>query len=125
MGLNRETGRMLTGWPHVVQSLGVIWSTRLNEREMRAWFGASLADELGKRLTPGLTLRLIQAVTVAVELWEPRFKVKRAGFVEATAGGRAGLRVDGEYRPRGHLGDPTPEGARSILLGPSGVEMIS
>ncbi|USQ97244.1 GPW/gp25 family protein [Caulobacter sp. RL271] len=122
MGLNRDTGRILSGWPHVVQSLGIVWSTRLNEREMRPWFGSELAGELGKPLTPAVALRVSQLVTVAIELWEPRFGVKRAAFTKIGAGGNLVLRIDGEYRPNGHLGDLTPEGVRTVTLGPSGVE---
>lgn len=125
MGLNRETGRILAGWPHVVQSLGVIWTTRLNEREMRAWFGSEVAENLGRPLNLETGLRVRQALTVAAELWEPRFAVKRCAFVEITASGRAGIRIDGEYRPRGHLGDPTPEGLRTVFLGPNGVEIVT
>lgn len=125
MGLNRETGRILSGWPHVVQTLGVIWTTRLNEREMRPWFGAELAEELGKTLNPATGLRVLQKITVAAELWEPRFAIRRCGFARIERTGKTVVRIDGEYRPRALQGDLTPEGLRTITLGPEGVEIVT
>lgn len=125
MGTDAKTGRRLAGWPHVVQSLGVIWSTSLGEREMREWFGASLRDDLGQSLTRTRAIAVMQKLSIAAELWERRFKVLRVIPLTITGGGYYGLRVEGEYRPRGHLGDPTPEGRRAVVFGANGVEQIS
>lgn len=125
MGTDAKNGRRLAGWPHVVQSLGIVWTTSLGERVMREWFGASLRDDLGKSLTKSRAIVVMQKISVAAELWERRFKVQRVTPQRLTSGGLIGFRIDGEYRPRGHLGDPTPEGARSLLLGANGVEQIS
>lgn len=89
---------------------------------MREWFGASLRDDLGKSLTRQRGVLVMQKLSVAAELWEPRFKVLRVVPLAVTSGGFFGLRVDGEYRPRGHLGDLTAEGQRSVVIGPGGVE---
>ena len=61
---------------------------------------------------------------VGIDLWEPRFRV-RGVYVTATAdtiaAGAADIRIEVDWRPRGHLGDPTVEGQRTIkiLLGGS------
>jgi len=59
-------------------------------------------------------------------LWEPRFKVKRvdvgaSNTAERLRAGRFAFRIIGEYRPRGHQGDPTPEGGERVFTyNPSG-----
>jgi hypothetical protein len=122
MGTDAKTGRKLMGWAHVVQSLGIIWSTSLGEREMREWFGGTLVGELGKPLTRQRAVTVMQKISVVAELWEPRFKVIRIVPLRVAGDGVFKLRVDGEYRPRGHLGDTTAAGRRSVFIGPSGVE---
>jgi uncharacterized protein len=119
-GMNARTGKLLTGWPHVVQSLGVIFSTRIGERVMRRWFGSAVPGLLGENLTPATFLRFFSAIYAAVELYEPRFRIIKVTPLYAERDGRAGLQIDGEYRPRGHLGDFTPAGAYTLYLGSSG-----
>jgi len=117
-GLNRDTGKLLDGWPHVVQSLMVIFTTGFGTRVMRRWFGSSVPQLLGESIVPSTVVRFYGAVATAIELWEPRFRVTKvtplAAAPEATRGGLLGLRIDGEYRPRGHLGDFTPDGMRTV-----------
>jgi phage baseplate assembly protein W len=119
-GMNARTGKPLAGWPHVVQSLGVIFSTRIGERVMRRWFGSAVPALLGQNLTTQTFLKFFSAIYAAVELYEPRFRITKVTpvFVERT--GRAGLRIEGEYRPRGHLGDFTVAGAGTLLLASNG-----
>ena len=119
-GVDRLTGKPLEGWPHVVQSVEVIFSTRIAERVMRRHFGSAGPVLLGRAMNVANVLRFWFLVTVALELWEPRFKVVRvlpkASAEEARLGHMAFV-ITGEYRPRGHLGDPTPEGSlRKILV---------
>lgn len=123
-GLDARTGRRLDGWAHVVQSIGVIISTRLAEREGRRWFGADVIDDLGKPLNGPRILHLMQKLTVAIELWEPRYAVRSVKPERLTRTGELGLLISGDYRPRGHLGDPTVEGHRSIFIGVNGVEAV-
>ena len=37
IGMDRYTGKVLTGWDHVIQSMLVIFSTRFHERVLRRW----------------------------------------------------------------------------------------
>ena len=122
-GMDAATGLPLDGWPHVLQSIGQIIATRFGERVMRPWFGSAVPGLLGQLQTPQTVLRFFSAVTVALELWEPRFKVKRLRVLDAARDGRAGLWMEGEYRPRGHLGDPTPAPVlKTLFYGANGPE---
>lgn len=115
-GIDAATGRLLAGWPHVVQSVGIVLTTRLGDRVMRRWFGAVTAALLGQLVNRGNLLRLLQSIAVAIDLYEPRFKVLRVIPVRLERNGRVEIWIEGEYRPRGHLGDPRPEGTRRITL---------
>lgn len=121
-GLNRETGRPLDAWEHLKQSLLVLLTTRIGERVMRRAFGSDVPPLLGERLVPSTVLRFFTAIIVAIELWEPRYRVTRVG-VSATApdadrarSGRLGIAIEGEFRPRGHLGDFTPAGPDPSII---------
>lgn len=120
-GMNRRTGRWLVGWEHVQQSLEVIFSTMIGSRIMRRSFGSAVPALLGRPINRATVLRFATAIILAVELWEPRFRIKRITFKrpqnnpENLRLGRLSMTITGEYRPRGHLGDPTPDdGERTI-----------
>ena len=117
-GIDAVTGLPLAGWPHVVQSIGVIISTRLGDRNMRRWFGAVTLALLGRLANKRMLLRFMQSIAVAIDLHEPRFHVLRVTPVALERSGRIKIVIEGEYRPRGHLGDPRPEGTRRITLLP-------
>lgn len=132
-GINRETGKLLTGWEHVAQSLQVLFTTHIGSRVMRRYFGSEVPPLLGENLTPRTILRFTYAIIVACELWEPRFRVKRVDIdpagnsVERLRGGRLAMTIVGEYRPRGHLGDPTPARGDYVITigaGARGVEVL-
>ena len=107
-GMDRHTGRLLEGWPHVIQSIEAIVSTPIGQRIMREWFGSPLTRLLGENLTQPTFMRFVMAVAIAVDLWEPRFKVRRAAFAgtpEDIRSGVAGFALVGDYRPRALSGD--------------------
>lgn len=124
-GIDMRTGRPLSGWPHVAQSIEVILTTRIGDRVMRRVFGSLVPRLLGEPLSSPTIVRFFAAVIAAIDLWEPRFRVRAIDVVDAAPeslrGGRLALRIRGEYRPRGHLGDPTPDWQeRSLTIGGDG-----
>lgn len=118
-GVDRNTGRPLSGWAHVAQSLGVIFTTHFGSRVARRWFGSLIPSLLGENLTPRTTLRFYTAIYASLE-FEPRFALTRIRVLSSADDLRLGsLRVEleGMYRPRAHLGDFTVEGARRLIIG--------
>lgn len=113
-GIDRATGRPLSGWAHTVQSIEVIFTTAIGERVMRRTFGSEIPKLIGENIAPSTLLRFVTAIHVALAIWEPRFALRQVTFPrntpEGVRRGRIGMALAGEYRPRGHLGDPTPEG---------------
>ena len=119
-GIDRRTGRVISGWPHVEQSLHVIFTTRIGERVMRRWFGSAVPQILGQNMVPSTVLKFWTAICIAVDLWEPRYRITKIdpiGSPEEMRLGAIKFEVQGIYMPRGHLGDSTPEGVRSIRFG--------
>ena len=123
VGLNAATGGVLEGWPHVVQSLQDIFTTRFGTRIMREWYGSFVPNLLGRNITPNEVTPWFAAVTSAIEQWEPRYRVTRIQVLEATRTGQFHFFLEGEYRPRATYGDFTVEGARRInaYANPDGV----
>lgn len=113
-GLDRRTGRVLRDFDHVLQSLDVIFGTRLGERVMLRWFGSGLPELLGRRITPRLVSLYVTLLALSIKLWEPRLEVvaiSAAGnTVEAVRLGELRFVVQVYYRPNGHLGDFSVEG---------------
>ena len=116
-GLDRHTGQRLDGWPHVVQSLGVIFSTRFGERVQREWVGSMVPPMLGRNMVPSTVLRTMTAIYAAIEAFEPRYKITQIRPTSVTRLGALGLVIEGQYRPRAHLGDFTAEGPRRVTIG--------
>lgn len=123
-GINRWDGQPLRGWGHVVQSLEVLWTTRIGERVMREEFGNPGVRLLGENMTPPNILRFWQAVKVVTDLWEPRFTITQIFLLdpnpEEQRMGHIRFEVRGIYRPRGHLGDRTPERQESLFINRDG-----
>lgn len=134
-GIDRRTGKILRGYAHLKQSLGVIFTTGIGTRIMRRLFGSAIPSLLGKNIAPSTFLKFAVAVHVAVELWEPRFRLIQVTFPrepgddaapaqtptagqnspESIRAGRIGIALHGQYRPRALAGDLTPEGAPQTL----------
>ena len=123
VGLNAATGGILTGWPHVVQSLQDIFTTRFGTRVMREWYGSFVPNLLGRNITPNEVTPWFVAVTSAIEQWEPRYRITRIQVLEVTRDGQLHFFMEGEYRPRAVFGDFTVEGARRLdaYANPDGV----
>lgn len=123
-GIDRRTGRIVSGWQHVEQSLEVIFATQFGERVMRRWFGSSVPELLGRtNLTNSAVLRFWTAVCVAIDLWEPRFRVTKITSFASTdkaRAGKIGFAIVGVYYPRGHLGDYSVSIPKTLNVGSGG-----
>lgn len=121
VGLCRRTGRVLRDFDHVVQSVEVIFSTRLGSRVMLRWFGAGLVELLGRRITPRLVSLYCTLLALGITVWEPRLQVvsvdTTGNTIDAVRLGDLNFEVQVYYRPNGHKGDFTVEGGlRAILI---------
>ena len=116
--LDRTTGATLQGWPVVAQAVSELVVTAFGERIMREWVGSPVPRALGRALNEETALVLVAAMAAVVDVFEPRFKVVRCAPVALTRTGQLRLEMEGEYRPRALLGDPTAQGLRRVVVGP-------
>jgi len=121
-GINRKTGKPLSEWDHTYQSIHVILTTHFGERVMRRVFGSAVPGVLGRNLVPSTLLKFYTAIAIAIELWEPRFRVRRFEYPENNNGadelrqGKIGIRMIGDYRPRALSGDLTVEAVKTVSI---------
>lgn len=127
VGMDRVTGRLIGGFDHVVQSIGDILTTNIAERMYREWYGFPGFRLLGELLNRATLIKFLNLIVIALTLRqknglpvEPRFKVTRVTPLSADRQGEFACRIEGEYMPRGHLGDFTVEGKKKIVLTRSG-----
>ncbi len=121
-GINRETGKTLSDWDHVVQSIIVIFTTRIGDRVLRRSFGSAVPRVLGKNLVPSTLLKFYTAVAIAVSMWEPRFRIRKFEYLESQTSandlrqGKLGIRMVGDYMPRALEGDFTVESVQTVTF---------
>jgi len=111
-GIDRFTGRPLSGWAHVLQSVDVIFETEIGSRMMLRHFGGGLRRLLGRRITQRLLALAASVFSLSIAIWEPRLRVVRVSIAPSAEEIRVGtvsFVMEVVYRPRGHLGDFTEE----------------
>lgn len=101
-GINARTLKPLGSVDHVVQSLTKALTTGLGERFMREWCGSPGRRLLGENATDRVLLKWWTITYMVVEIFEPRFKIKRFEVAEITRLGEAIFLMEGEYRLTAH-----------------------
>ncbi len=119
-GLSRHTFQPVSNMESALQGVEVTLGTRLYSRVMRRQFGAGLIEILGKKLSPKRFAVFMQLIAVAIDRWEPRFKVRRLipqGTPEQVRAGVVGLTIEADFRPKAHLSPPDYTVERSVSFG--------
>lgn len=119
MDFDRHTGQVIDNYASALQSVEVIFTTRIGETLMLREFGGGLVELLGRLMVPSLFTAFRTLMAAGIDIWEPRFRVRRVdlnGNVDEVRMGHAGFTIEVDWRPRGHLGDPTVEGVRTFGL---------
>jgi hypothetical protein len=104
-GIDAETGRVLTGYAHLVQSIHKIVGTMPTERVMRLDFGMEPSRRLGRNITVALAATLYRDAVAAIHRWEPEYRVVRLQLVDIDRAGVLAIYIEGEYYPEGRLGN--------------------
>lgn len=117
--IDRNTGAVIGNYDSALQSVNFIISTRIGEVCLKREFGAGIVELLGRLMTPALFIAWQTLMAAAIDLWEPRFRVRQVhvdGSVDAIRLGTASVRIEVDWRPRGHLGDEAVEGVRVFSI---------
>jgi len=94
-GLNKATGKALSGSAHIAQSIADILTTPLGSRVMRRDYGSVLPELVDAPLNKATELLFYAATTGPVRRWEPRVRLSRVSLGEMSAAGRPTLTIEG------------------------------
>ena len=86
IGMDRQTGRVLSGDAHLAQSIEDILTTPKGTLVMRRDYGSDLPGLIDQPLNGETTIDAIQAIAEALDTWEPRISIDRIQITEARAG---------------------------------------
>ncbi|ODN41555.1 GPW/gp25 family protein [Piscirickettsia litoralis] len=95
-GMNRQTGKSLSGLAHLKQSINDILTTRIGSRANNREYGSNLPNLLDAPLNNDLTMEIYMSTVAALNRWEPRFKTKKVEII-ALEQGKVTLTLYGEY----------------------------
>jgi len=86
IGMDRHTGRALSGDAHLAQSITDILTTPTGTLVMQRDYGSDLPDIIDQPLNGQTTIDAYQAVAEALDLWEPRISIERVQIAVARPG---------------------------------------
>lgn len=118
-GMSNETGQILDGWDHVVQSVRDIFTKRFFEQRMRPYVGSHVIRLLGENVNEQTVMRLKWAIMLAIDLFEPRLTPKNIDLLDFDRTGASSWVIQVIYRPRALEGDFTPAGVRTLVFDPT------
>jgi len=87
IGMNRDTGEVLTDLDHIRQSVRDILLTPLGSRVMRRRYGSLLSALIDQPQNESLRLQIMSACYMAILQWEPRIKLTAINFESNFNGG--------------------------------------
>lgn len=101
----RHTGRLITGFPAIEQSVARILTTRPTELVMLLDFGTDILRHLGKNIHRDRIVSLYMEAVNAIHKWEPEYRIRRLQLVRLERAGTLGIGFTGIYYPEGRFGN--------------------
>lgn len=86
LGMDRNTGKLLSGTDHIRQSIVDILTTPLGTRVMLPEYGSKLFDLVDNPTDPSLAMRIIMESAGAIARWEPRVRIDRINVLAVDIG---------------------------------------
>lgn len=123
VGIDQHTGKVLVGWPHVVQSIIKIVMTELGSRVERRDVGSRLISLLDKPQNEETMLQFFMAIAEALEprivrgsiYGEPRFSLTAISF-NLSKPGVVPISLMGNYYPDGHKNTSSTPQPRDLVI---------
>lgn len=119
-GLSRYSLRPIGNLDSALQGVEFILATRIGELVMTRQFGGGIEELLGRAISVKLMLLVRQLIALAIDLWEPRFSVRKvslSGTVDEVRTGSAHLVIQVDWRPRALFQDFTVDRQFTFSLG--------
>ncbi|MDY3572310.1 GPW/gp25 family protein [Enterobacter hormaechei] len=85
-GMDRNTGKPLSGTDHIRQSVQDILSTPVGSRVMLPGYGSNLIHLVDHPTDRTTTIRVVMAAAGALARWEPRIVVNSIDVLQAGGG---------------------------------------
>ena len=115
-GISAASGKSLSNWEHVRQSIRKILTTPKGSRLMRRNFGSDLLDLIDAKMTRRTILAVYATAATAILEWEPRYRMTAGRVTRDDADGSITLEIFGTYYPRGHRGDYSISESASVRV---------
>lgn len=96
IGMDRRTGKLISGLAHVRQSIEDILTTPMGSRRMRPEYGSRIRRLTDSPGSAGWKSSIQAEVARALGRWEPRFELASVRVV-SYLDGKIGLELIGEY----------------------------
>jgi phage baseplate assembly protein W len=97
IGMDVNTGKFLSSYEHLLQSVTDILTTPIGSRVMLRDYGSDIPKLLDSNMSPQ-TFALIYAATAeALDKWEPRLKLTRVQVLSVSFDGTCSLYLEGTY----------------------------
>lgn len=93
-GMNRITGKPISGTEAIAQSISTILTTPLRSRVMRRDFGSELPRLIAAPLNAHTRALICAATAGAIARWEPRIRLLRVRLSQADASGSMTLDLE-------------------------------
>lgn len=102
-GMNKKTGRVLSGVDHLWQSVEDILTTPIGSRVMRRSYGSRLPELIDEPFNEETRMDMIAETADAIAKWETRIRVTSVSIKHSYANGKARVEIDvaGDYLPDG------------------------
>jgi uncharacterized protein len=95
-GMDRVTGKPLSGDAHLAQSIGDVLSTPIGARVGRRDYGSLLFELVDAPFNAGTRALMRAAIALALGRWEPRLRLTRVRVDVGAAAGEVLVRLEGE-----------------------------
>lgn len=99
-GVNRQTGKRLSGTAHLRQSVIDILTTPVGSRVLLRDYGSDIPDLVDAPQDDQTRLKIIAATASALSRWEPRLKLSRV-IVAFVRGGGCNVTIEGINKETG------------------------
>ena len=96
IGMDRHTGRPISGLEHLRQSIEDILGTPLGSRRLRPEYGSKLRRFVDLPVNEGWKSAVQAEVARAIGRWEPRIQLEQVRVMSAL-GGQINIQIRGEY----------------------------
>lgn len=121
-GMDRHTGKPLSGTDHLGQSIGDILTTPIGTRPMRRDYGSMLFELIDQPMNGATRLLIYAASALALARWEPRLSLKRLSLdFSSGAEGKGVLTIEGD---RTDLPQPNSRVTLSIPIRAGGASPV-